>query len=80
MTVKKLKSAVALGGGEWVGIQEGEGLYEDLVLFNEIRTGGRRTHGSTMALKRSEVTTESVRAKIESKANEFAAARKRGQR
>ena len=51
--------AVKEGGGQWVGIQEYEGMPYDLVLFNSPGTG------STLALKTSETTADSVRRRIE---------------
>ena len=51
--------AVKDGGGHWVGIQECERLPYDLVLFNSPGTG------STLALKTSEITADSVRRRIE---------------
>lgn len=51
--------AVKDGGGQWVGIQEYEGMPYDLVLFNSPGTG------STLALKTSEITADSVRRRIE---------------
>ncbi|PWT76225.1 MAG: hypothetical protein C5B59_07075 [Bacteroidetes bacterium] len=52
------RACVEEGEGIWVGIQEGEGLYTDLVLFNSPQTG------STLALKTTEITPEKVREKI----------------
>jgi hypothetical protein len=52
-----LRSAVAEGGGEWVGIQEG--TREHLVLFND--PVGR----STLSLRVSDVTPEAVGARIQ---------------
>lgn len=51
--------AVKDGGGQWVGIQEYEGMPYDLVLFNSPATN------STLALKTSEITADSVRRRIE---------------
>ena len=51
--------AVKNGGGQWVGIQEAEGMPYDLVLFNSPVTG------STLALKTSELTADGVRRRIE---------------
>ena len=34
----RLKQIVESGGGIWCGIQEGEGEFEDLVLFNSPQT------------------------------------------
>ena len=49
--------AVKNGGGQWVGIQEAEGMPYDLVLFNA-------STGSTLALKTTEITAERVREKL----------------
>ena len=49
--IERLKAIVTLGGGEWLGIQEGEGLYTDLILFHSPQTG------STLALKDDEFFT-----------------------
>jgi hypothetical protein len=51
--------AVKDGGGRWVGIQECEGMAYDLVLFNSPVTG------STLALKTSDISADSVRRRIE---------------
>ena len=50
--------AVKNGGGQWVGIQEAEGMPYDLVLFNA-------STGSTLALKTTEITAERVREKLD---------------
>lgn len=50
--------AVKNGGGQWVGIQEAEGMPYDLVLFNHPETF------STLALKTSEITAKRVREKL----------------
>ena len=50
--------AVKDGGGQWVGIQECEGV-PSLILFNSPTTG------STLALKTSELTADNVRRRIE---------------
>lgn len=50
--------AVKNGGGQWVGVQENEGMPYDLVLFNSPKTG------STLALKDSDITAEGVRRSI----------------
>jgi hypothetical protein len=52
-----LRSAVAEGGGEWVGIQEG--TREHLVLFND------PVGKSTLSLRVSDVTPEAVGARIQ---------------
>jgi hypothetical protein len=51
--------AVKNGGGQWVGIQEAEGLPYDLILFNSSQTG------STLGLKTTEITADNVRRRIE---------------
>ena len=61
--------AVKNGGGQWVGIQEAEGMPYDLVLFNAPVTG------STLALKTSEITADSVRRRIEESNAAFIARR-----
>jgi hypothetical protein len=50
--------AVKDGGGQWVGIQECEGM-ADLVLFNSPATG------STLAIKASDISADRVRRRIE---------------
>lgn len=53
--------AVKDGGGQWVGIQEAEGMPYDLILFNSPTTG------STLALKSHvgcEITADKVRQRI----------------
>ena len=50
--------AVKDGGGQWVGIQEAEGMPYDLVLFNSPQTG-------TLAVKTSDISADSVRRRIE---------------
>ena len=58
--IERLKAIVTLGGGEWLGIQEGEGLYTDLILFHSPQTG------STLALRDDEFfTVEAVQNKIQ---------------
>jgi hypothetical protein len=52
-----LRSAVAEGGGTWVGIQEG--LRENLVLFND------PVGHSTLSLRVDDVSPEAVRARIQ---------------
>ena len=52
-----LRSAVAEGGGGWVGIQEG--LRENLVLFND------PVGHSTLSLRVGDVTSDTVRARIQ---------------
>ena len=52
-----LRSAVAEGGGGWVGIQEG--LRENLVLFND------PVSHNTLSLRADDVTAEAVRARIQ---------------
>ena len=47
-----LRTAVEQGGGVWVGIQDNEGMMENIVLFNSPETG------STLGLKVSEVTAK----------------------
>ena len=49
--------AVEDGGGQWVGIQEAEGMPYDFVLFNA-------STGSTLSLKTTEITAERVREKL----------------
>ncbi len=51
--------AVKNGGGQWVGIQEAEGMPYDLILFNSSQTG------STLGLKTTEITADNVRRRIE---------------
>lgn len=51
--------AVKDGGGTWVGIQEYEGMPYDFVLFNSPQTG------STLAVKTSDISADSVRRRIE---------------
>ena len=51
--------AVKNGGGTWVGIQEYEGMPYDFVLFNSPQTG------STLAVKTSDISADSVRRRIE---------------
>lgn len=52
------KACVEEGGGIWVGIQDGEGITPDLVLFNSPTTG------TTLALKTTIITPLAVKLKI----------------
>ena len=72
-----LRLQVELGGGEWVGIQEGFEDIEALVMFNEARSGRRRVQGSTMVIPVSQVTVERVHDHIVKKNQEFAEGRRR---
>jgi hypothetical protein len=57
--IQRLKSIVEHAGAIWVGVQEGDGLYTDLVLFNSPQTG------STLALKDNEFfTIQAVQEKL----------------
>jgi hypothetical protein len=49
--IQRLKDIVEHAGAIWVGVQEGDGVYTDLVLFNSKQTG------STLALKDNEFFT-----------------------
>lgn len=66
-----LQGVIEAGGGIWVGIQDGAGVYPDLVLFNSRKTG------STLALKVNEVigdvvgAPERVRRHIEASDSKF---------
>jgi hypothetical protein len=67
--LKQLKQDIAGGGGIWVGVQQGfqETGVEPCVLFNDPNP----RYGSTMALKVSRVTVQSVQQKIKDKRAEF---------
>ena len=52
------RACVEQGKGVWVGIQECEGHYYELALFNSPKTG------STLAIKTTEITPELVAEKI----------------
>ena len=57
--IEKFKQIVAAAGGLWCGIQEGEGAFEDLVLFNS-----PQTH-STLALPADEFfTVDAVKTRL----------------
>lgn len=61
-----LRTAVEQGGGVWLGIQDNEGMMENVVLFNSPDTG------STLGLKVSEVTPTRVFDKIKASNRKFA--------
>ena len=60
-----LRTAVEQGGGVWVGIQDNEGMMENIVLFNSKQTG------STLGLKVSRVTAKAVLDKIKASNAKF---------
>lgn len=57
--IKRLKDIVEHAGAIWVGIQEGDGMYTDFVLFNSKQTN------ITLALKDNEFfTVNAVQQKV----------------
>ena len=69
---KRLKGIVELGGGEWVGIQEGMDGIPALILFNSPQTG------CTLAVDEELLIiagAEAIRNKIEKSNTAFASAR-----
>jgi hypothetical protein len=57
--IQRLQQIVEWADGIWVGVQEGDGMYTDLVLFNSRQTS------STLALPANEFfTVQAVKEKI----------------